>query len=517
MSSGPSKLRFTIPPGRSEDGARTDKGKDESSDDEKPDKYVTYRKSKVGSKDMAGKTMMKPATFDSSVAWTDYKAHFQAYADLNGWPDEQKGLYLSVSLRGQAQGVFDNLGRKPSYKKLLTALEERFAPPNQTELYRVQLHERRQKASETMAELGQDIRRLTNLAYPKAPSDVRETLAKEQFVDALVNSEMRLKIKQARPVNLNDAVRHAVELEAFYRAESKQIGLGVIQSAASFPQTDSKDWREAFSTLQTSVDTMTKTMSKMLEQQQSRSYNRPPAPRQYDRPRPNGQQRRDGQRLKCFICQTDKYLKRNCPQRKINTPEKKYQTPSEAKANVCGNFQAGLFIPVKLGDYLVDCLIDTGATLTLVSTKVWDTIKDTKPHDNFDSSIVSASENKLTTMGRTRVCFDINDTRCAMDVVIAEMDVDVILGLDFMIAHHVKVDIEGMAININGKTCSVKQAGKIGCHRVVVSEQVVVPECSDIILPGKVVVWDKQPGQFGILQPTESFQTSIEGKIATHL
>ena len=74
-----------------------------------------------------------------------------------------------------------------------------------------------------MAELGQDIRRLTNLAYPKAPSDVRETLAKEQFVDALVSSEMRLKIKQARPADLNDAVRHAVELEAFYRAENKQI------------------------------------------------------------------------------------------------------------------------------------------------------------------------------------------------------------------------------------------------------------------------------------------------------
>ena len=100
MSSGPGQLRFTIPPGRSEDGARTDKGKDESSDDEKPDKYVTLRKSKVGSKDMAGKTMMKPATFDGSVAWTDYKAHFEACADLNGWSYEQKGLYLSVSLRG---------------------------------------------------------------------------------------------------------------------------------------------------------------------------------------------------------------------------------------------------------------------------------------------------------------------------------------------------------------------------------------------------------------------------------
>ena len=220
--------------------------------------------------------------------------------------------------------------------------------------------------------------------------------------------------------------------------------------------------------------------------------------------------KKETDRLKCFICQSDKHLKRNCPQRKNNASEKKEQTPSEAKAHKCGDFQAGLFIPVKLGDYLVDCLIDTGATLTLVSTKVWDTIKDTKPLDNFDSSIVSASGNKLNTMGKTRVCFEINDTSCAMDVVIAEkMDVDVIMGLDFMIAHSVKVDIEGMAININGKTCSVKQAGKIGCHRVVVSEHVVVPERTEIIFPGKVVGWNKQPGQIGILEPTDSFLPNI--------
>jgi hypothetical protein len=44
---------------------------------------------------------------------------------------------------------------------------------------------------------------------------VRETLAKEQFIDSLIDGDMRLRIKQARPINLNDAIRHAVELEAF--------------------------------------------------------------------------------------------------------------------------------------------------------------------------------------------------------------------------------------------------------------------------------------------------------------
>ena len=87
----------------------------------------------------------------------------------------------------------------------------------------MQLKERRQRASECLTELGQDIWRLTNLAYPTAPSDVRETLAKEQFTDALISSDMRLRIKQARPTSLNMAVRHAVELEAFNKAEKKHF------------------------------------------------------------------------------------------------------------------------------------------------------------------------------------------------------------------------------------------------------------------------------------------------------
>ena len=83
------------------------------------------------------------------------------------------------------------------------------------------MRERRQRAGESLPELGQTIRRLANLAYPTASAEIRETLSKDQFVDALVDSEMRIRIKQARPRNLNDAIQLAVELEAYNRAEKK--------------------------------------------------------------------------------------------------------------------------------------------------------------------------------------------------------------------------------------------------------------------------------------------------------
>ena len=121
-------------------------------------------------------------------------------------------MYLAASLRGQAQCVLGNQPKEDrnNFEKLVTALQDRFAPLNQTELYRAQLIERRQKASETLPEIGQDIRRLINLVYPTAPSDVREILAMEQFLDGLHDSEMRLKIKQDRSINLNDAIQRAV-------------------------------------------------------------------------------------------------------------------------------------------------------------------------------------------------------------------------------------------------------------------------------------------------------------------
>lgn len=109
-----------------------------------------------------------------------------------------KGLFLAVSVREHAQSVLWDLpsDNGQHYSTLVRSLEERFSPPNQTDFYRVQLKERRQKASESISELGQAIRRLTNLAYASAPGEVRETLAKDSFIDALTDSEMRIRINQ---------------------------------------------------------------------------------------------------------------------------------------------------------------------------------------------------------------------------------------------------------------------------------------------------------------------------------
>ena len=136
--------------------------------------------------------------------------------------------------------------------------QEKFNPANQTELYRGQLRERRQKATETIPELGEDIRGLINLAYSSAPIEVTETLAKEQFADALVSSDMRLRIKQSRPKDLNDAICHAVELDAFNNAEKR-----LHESNAFVISAHIEDRLRQVSGLETIVTKMNKALTKL--------------------------------------------------------------------------------------------------------------------------------------------------------------------------------------------------------------------------------------------------------------
>ena len=61
----------------------------------------------------------------------------------------------------------------------------------------------------------QTTRRLTRQAYPEATQATQETLARDHFIDALPDADVRWGIQQTRPKSLKDALTTAVELEAF--------------------------------------------------------------------------------------------------------------------------------------------------------------------------------------------------------------------------------------------------------------------------------------------------------------
>ncbi|CAC5426549.1 unnamed protein product [Mytilus coruscus] len=188
---------------------------------------------------------------------------------------------------------------------------------------------------------------------------------KEQFLDALVDSEMRLRIKQSRPKGLNDTIRLAVELEAYNKAEkTKYSGGGPTKG----PDTDG------------SVKTL-----------------------------------KSGDKA----------------------------ANKDKGAVISASEDAGMFVELLIHDILVKFVVDTGATLTLVSTKVYDLIPDLyRPHlSATKSQIKSACGNYLNLRGKGNFKLDFGTERFTSEAVVTELQVDGILGLDFMKKNNCLVDV----------------------------------------------------------------------------
>ena len=77
----------------------------------------------------------------------------------------------------------------------------------------------RQK-EETVPELAEDVKRIARLVYPDAAEPMIETLAKDQFIDAL-HEDTRLKLRQRRPGSLREALETALELESYQLASRR--------------------------------------------------------------------------------------------------------------------------------------------------------------------------------------------------------------------------------------------------------------------------------------------------------
>lgn len=109
-----------------------------------------------------------------------------------------------------------NVAKPPHYSDLVKILEKRFAPPNQTELYRSQLDARQRRRGENLPELAQDIKRLTRLAYQTAPHEFRDNLAYRSFREALNDQDLQWDIFQGQISTIDEVLHLPLKYEAFH-------------------------------------------------------------------------------------------------------------------------------------------------------------------------------------------------------------------------------------------------------------------------------------------------------------
>ena len=111
------------------------------------------------------------------------------------------------------------------FSSLITKLKSRFGSENKAEVFRTQLKTRIRLKGESIPELAQSIRKLTRKAYPTANSEVVDALALDSFIDALNESDIRLRLREVSPKSIFEAEQIALRMEAHRLADRQRSRL----------------------------------------------------------------------------------------------------------------------------------------------------------------------------------------------------------------------------------------------------------------------------------------------------
>lgn len=104
------------------------------------------------------------------------------------------------------------------YDSVSGALQHGFGRRRQTEVFWVQLKNKRMGKDETLPLLVQDMEALVRDAYPMALEDTVDMLAKDWFVDTLQDRQLKIHVKQAAPKNVQEDLARTAEFEVFLRS-----------------------------------------------------------------------------------------------------------------------------------------------------------------------------------------------------------------------------------------------------------------------------------------------------------
>ena len=255
--------------------------------------------------------MPDPFTGTEGEDWDSWLQYFSAHAEINGWNETDTCRWISVRLKGNAQVVFQSvpLEARKHYDQLVATLTARFAPQERQEVRKAEFKAKKRSPLENLVDFASAVRRLATKAYPGVDAGLVDELAKDQFIDGLQSREMRLKVREAAPRTLDDALARAIQIEAMYQAEAQR---SQQQATSSWAETSpagvaavhaapSSDERLLKALEELKVSVLTAINSSAAGSRPGRESS----------PRP-----RSGQRtFKCWHCDQPGHVRRDCPRR----------------------------------------------------------------------------------------------------------------------------------------------------------------------------------------------------------
>ena len=220
---------------------------------------------------------LKPQSYSGveNDDFEDWLAQFEITAEINGWDYRAKSLYLANSLVGEARSLLNELTdtQRRDYRSLVQKLTSRFGSENRAEVFRAQLKSRVKQKGESIAQLAHAIKKLTRQSYPKASQDLIEALALDHFIDAISETEIRLRLREVGPKSLSEAEAIAVRMEAHRIADRQRTKLvGKVDQASLESTNTPKPLEDQLATISKNLDFLQKRIENLSQHRNGVSY-----------------------------------------------------------------------------------------------------------------------------------------------------------------------------------------------------------------------------------------------------
>lgn len=175
-----------------------------------------------GAQPPAASVSVKTPKYSGKADWEAFHAQFELLAHFRGWSNEDRALQLALCLTDDALAclILISPEDRRDYGALVGALRRRYGQCVQPGLLRSELSNRRRQPGEPLRVLANDIESLSRRAYAHMPPYVQSELARDQFIQALSPTELRIQTQLAHPESLQIALEMALERELVWAGAS---------------------------------------------------------------------------------------------------------------------------------------------------------------------------------------------------------------------------------------------------------------------------------------------------------
>ncbi|CAC5396879.1 unnamed protein product [Mytilus coruscus] len=462
------------------------KGKDDSSSRE------------VKSNQRFGPTPPKLAIFDGKSEWKPYFMQFNHIARTYEWSNEQKLNRLIECLRDKALKFVSTRQEtvQKNYDMLVQKLSQRFGNKDLPHTIRRQLQEVRQFVDESIEEFAERIQELATDGYLNTPENVVDTIAVDAFLKGCTDKKAallpwrRTQIPWIKHYNMKPEVKRV----QFYDDSDEESTECSVRQVKTGNNSSMQDLQKKYETMETRMATTEQhiwTIKSDIKKIINSISPKTTADRQRS-PSPRGRSpTRDVRDVQCYTCREMGHYSTQCPKKSWSPmrrnrelkPEvlgKKQVTISDSSAVLCNLTDSNsgqkedsengvdnpqlrevqlypgdrnpesntLVLGISINDVTVNAVIDTAAQVTLMSEEF---AKKLKPPVIFKGSFMlkgAGKDNSITARYTERVTVKVGKTDTKWKIIVAKINDQVILGLDFLKHLDAVIDLTDLSITI---------------------------------------------------------------------